>query len=74
MTVDEQTDLASRLTSPERQALELIAEGNSTRDSARLMQVALEDAAVTEAKAMQKIGATTRAEAVRFALTALREV
>lgn len=73
MTANEVTDLASRLTAPERQALELIAQGYSTKDVARAMQVALEDAAITEAKAMQKIGARSRAEATWFTLTALRE-
>lgn len=73
MTGDVKDDLASRLTVPERQVLKLIAEGYSTRDIARVMQFALEDAAMTETKAMQKIGARFRADATRFALTGLRE-
>ena len=73
MTGDAKSDLAHRLTMPERQALKLIAEGCSTRDIARVMQVALEDAATIEQKALEKIGARGRAEAVRFVLTTLRE-
>jgi DNA-binding NarL/FixJ family response regulator len=63
-----QTPLLDQLTSRQREVLQLVAEGRSAKEMARLLHISPRTAEFHKARLMQALGAESTAEVIQYAI------